>query len=70
MCRRVEVSEWSDSDGRGNGYSVKFIEVGHEFTTTHEFESKELDQTMMRRMILWINFSEYWNDKDALKNVS
>lgn len=67
MCRHVEVSEWKNSDGRGNGYSVRFIEVGHEMTTTHELESQELDVTMMRRIELWINYSEYWNDADALK---
>jgi hypothetical protein len=69
MHRRIEVSEWSNSDGRGNGYSVRFIDIGHQFTTTHEFEVEELDSTMMRRMTLWINLSEYWNDEDALKNL-
>lgn len=67
MGKSVEISEWSNSDGRGNGYSVRFIDTGYKFTTTHEFETKELDSIMMRRIELWINYSEYWNDEDALK---
>ena len=66
MRRYIEVSEWSNCDGRGNGFSVKFIDNWSEYKTTYEFEVKELDQKMMRRMTLWINYSEYWNDEEVL----